>query len=260
MAWNRTPHSSSMSPWRMKGVSFCASPQYSHKNILLAKYTSIFFLEGRLRIHSRVASALRSPTWTSPQDLNVFLLTCKGRDFDPLPSSALFWLWSHLDFSLPVPELGNLKAYCNCPRTFQDEVIQKGGSLDVRTQNPTCVTWRADTLVGVLAVGMTSSSIQTRLGYVAEVRFRVLTILSREARSTLAGGLSYQRCSFTGSPVLTGIAFAGVSVLTVVSKKAFSTPATEEITCGTFSGSPAVLRRYQERSPTTTESLKICHI
>lgn len=125
-------------------------------------------------------------------------------------------------------ELGNLKAYNNCPRTFQDEVIQKGGSLDVRPQNPTCVTWRADTLIGVLAMGMTSSSVQTGLGHVAEVRFRVLTILSREPRSTFAGGLSYQRCSFTSSPVLTGIAFAGVSVLTVVSKKAFSTPATEK--------------------------------
>lgn len=86
-----------------------------------------------------------------------------------------------------------------------------------------CVTWRTDTLVRFLAVGMTSSSIQAGLGHVAEVRFRVLTILSREPWSTFAGSLSYQRRSFTSSPVLTGIAFAGVSVLTVVSKKAFST-------------------------------------
>lgn len=127
-----------------------------------------------------------------------------------------------------MQELVNLRAYSDCPRTFQDEVIHKGGSLEVQTQNPTCVTWRTDTLICFLAVGMTSSSIPAGLGHVAEVRFRVLTILSCEPWSTFAGSLSYQRRSFTSSPVLTGIAFAGVSVLTVVSKKAFSTPATEK--------------------------------
>lgn len=125
-------------------------------------------------------------------------------------------------------ELVNLRAYYDCPRTFQNEVIHKGGSLEVQMQNPTCVTWRTDTLVRFLAVGMTSSSIQAGLGHVAEVWFRVLTILSCEPWSTFAGSLSYQRCSFTSSPVLTGIAFTRVSVLTVVSKKAFSTPATEK--------------------------------
>lgn len=95
-------------------------------------------------------------------------------------------------------------------------------------QNPTCVTWRTDTLVCFLAVGMTSASVQAGLGHIADVRFRVLTVLSREPWSTLAGSLSYQRCRFTGSPILTGIAFTGVSVLTVVSKKAFSTPAIEK--------------------------------
>lgn len=86
-----------------------------------------------------------------------------------------------------------------------------------------CETWKTDTLVRVLAVGVTSASIQAGLGHVAKVRFRVLTFLPRESRSTLAGRFSYQGCSFTSSPILTGIAFTGVSVLTVVSKKAFST-------------------------------------
>lgn len=95
-------------------------------------------------------------------------------------------------------------------------------------QKPTCETWKTDTLVRVLAVGVTSASVQAGLGHVAKVRFRVLTFLPRESWSTLARWFSYQGCSFTSSPVLTGIAFTGVSVLTVVSKKAFSTPATEK--------------------------------
>lgn len=159
-----------------------------------------------------------------------------------------------------MPELVNLKVHYSCPKTFQDEVIDKGWSLEVPKQNPTCVTWRTDTLIRLLAVGMTSSSVQAGLGHVAAVRLRVLTILSREPRGTFAGGLSYQRRSFTSSPVLTGIALAGVSVLTVVSEKTFSTPATEkkEITCSTFTRSLAALGRHQELSPMTTKSLGNC--
>lgn len=95
-------------------------------------------------------------------------------------------------------------------------------------QKPTCETWKTDTLIRVLAVGVTSASVLAGLGHVAEVRFRVLTFLPCESWSTLAGWFSYQGCSFTGSPVLTGVAFTGVSILTVVSKKAFSTPAREK--------------------------------
>lgn len=156
-----------------------------------------------------------------------FCLRVKGVWF-PTPL-CFFWSWSHLDdFSFAVLELAKLKAYYNCPKTFQHEEIQKGGSLEVQMQNPTCVTWRTDTLIRFLAVGMTSSSVQAGLGHVAEVWFGVLTILSREPWSTFAGSLSYQGCSFTSSPILTGIAFTRVSVLTVISKKAFSTPATEK--------------------------------
>lgn len=158
-----------------------------------------------------------------------FCLRVKAREFDSLPPLCFFWSWSHFGFfSFPVLELVNLTAYYDCPRTFQAQVIHKGENPEVQRQNLTCVTWRTDTLVGFLAVGMTSSSIQAGLGHVAEVRFGILTFLSREPWSTFAGSLSYQRRSFTSSPVLTGIAFTRVSVLTVVSKKAFSTPATEK--------------------------------
>lgn len=122
-------------------------------------------------------------------------------------------------------ELENLRVYYNCPRTFQGEAVPKGGGLEAQ---PTCETWKTDTLICVLAVGVTSASVQAGLGHVAQVGLRVLAFLPRESRGTLAGWFSYQGCSFTGSPVLAGVAFTGVSVLAVVSKKAFSTPATEK--------------------------------
>lgn len=95
-------------------------------------------------------------------------------------------------------------------------------------QKPTCETWKTDTLVGILAMGVTSASVQAGLGHVAEVRFWVLALLPRESWSTLASWFSYQGRSFTGSPVLAGVAFTGVSVLTVVPKKSFSTPARDK--------------------------------
>lgn len=38
-------------------------------------------------------------------------------------------------------------------------------------QKPTCETWKTDTLIRVLAMGVTSASVQAGLGHIAEVRF-----------------------------------------------------------------------------------------
>lgn len=51
------------------------------------------------------------------------------------------------------------------------KLFPKEGGLEAQMQKPTCETWKTDTLVGILAMGVTSASVQAGLRHVAEVRF-----------------------------------------------------------------------------------------